>query len=162
MIRFALLCAQDHGFEAWFKDGQAFERQAQAGDVACPICGDRAVRKAMMAPAVVRRSSGGSRARAEPSPSPPPSPEQAPPAPQAMPDHVKAAAMVAMLRQVRDHVEKNFENVGDRFPEEARRIHHGEARTRDIFGRATPEEARELHEEGIPVSPLPDPPKLDG
>ena len=156
MIRFALRCGQDHGFEAWFKDGQTFERQAEAGDVACPVCGDRAVRKAMMAPAVVR---SGSRSRAEPTQAP----EQVPaPVPQATPDHVKAAVMVAMLRQVREHVEKNFENVGERFPEEARRMHHGETRTRDIFGQATLEEARELHEEGIPVRPLPDLPKLDG
>ena len=83
-------------------------------------------------------------------------------APQATPDHVKAAMMVAMLRQVRAHVEKNFENVGDRFPDEARRIHHGEAEARDIFGQATLEEARELHDEGIPVRPLPEVPELDG
>ena len=70
--------------------------------------------------------------------------------------------MVGMLRKMREHVEKNFENVGDRFPEEARRIHYGEAEEREIYGQATPEEAKELHDEGVPVRPLPDLPKLDG
>ena len=78
-----------------------------------------------------------------------------------MPDHVKAAMMVAMLRQVRRHVEQNFENVGDRFPEEARRIHYGEAEEREIFGQASLEEAQDLHDEGIAVRALPDLPELD-
>ena len=69
--------------------------------------------------------------------------------------------MLALLRKVRAHVEANFENVGERFPEEARRIHYGEAEEREIFGRATPEEAKALHEEGIAVRPLPELPKLD-
>jgi hypothetical protein len=160
MIRFALHCGRDHSFEGWFKDGQTFERQAGEGDIACPVCGDRSVRKAMMAPAVVRSSP---RTAAPAAPAPRPAPEQPPMLPpREAPDHVKAAMMVAMLRQVRAHVEKNFENVGDRFPDEARRIHHGEAEARDIFGQATLEEARELHEEGIPVRPLPEVPELDG
>jgi hypothetical protein len=163
MIRFALHCGQDHSFEGWFRDGRSFERQAGEGDIACPVCGDRSVRKAMMAPAVVRSS--GSRAAAAETAAPRPAPEQIPtpaPMPREAPDHVKAAMAVAMLRQVRAHVEKNFENVGDRFPDEARRIHHGEAEARDIFGQATLEEARELHDEGIPVRPLPEVPELDG
>jgi hypothetical protein len=166
MIRFALHCGRDHSFEGWFKDGETFERQAREGDIACPVCGDRSARKAMMAPAVVRsrpRAAAGAPALRQ-APEQPSAPEQ-PPAKvprEAPPDHVKAAMMVAMLRQVRAHVEKNFENVGDRFPDEARRIHHGEAEARDIFGQATLEEARELHEEGIPVRPLPEVPELDG
>ena len=77
-------------------------------------------------------------------------------------EQVKAAMMVGMLRKMREHVEKNFENVGERFPEEARRIHYGEADEREIYGKATPEEAKELAEEGVPVRPLPDLPELDG
>jgi hypothetical protein len=162
MICFALHCGQDHSFEGWFKDGETFDRQAGEGNVACPVCGDRSVRKAMMAPAVVRSSGSRTVAAAEPA-APRPAPGQLPvPVPREAPDQVKAAMMVAMLRQVRAHVEKNFENVGDRFPDEARRIHHGEAEARDIFGQATSEEARELHEEGIPVRPLPEVPELDG
>jgi hypothetical protein len=157
MIRFALHCGQDHSFEGWFKDGQAFERQAGDGDIACPVCGDRAVRKAVMAPAVVR-----SGARVPAAPPQPPDRLPAPVPQQQPPEHVKAAMMVAMARQVREHVEKNFDNVGEHFPEEARRIHYGEAEERGIFGKATPDEAKELHEEGIQVRPLPELPKLDG
>lgn len=141
MIRFTLNCSRDHAFEGWFKDGATFERQAEARGITCPICGDDAIRKAVMAPAVAR-----STAR-EPAPG-----EAA----------ARRAALIAALRQVRAHVEQNFENVGERFAEEARRIHYGEAETRDIFGQATLAEAKELHEEGIPVRPLPEPPKLDG
>lgn len=155
MIRFALHCAHDHDFEGWFRDGAAFERQAAEGAISCPTCGDSVVRKAMMAPAVVR-----SVARV----AAPPMPEAVPaaPTPAAMPEHVKAAMMVAMLRQVRRHVEQNFENVGERFPEEARRMHYGEIEEREIFGQATPDEARDLQDEGIPVRVLPDLPELDG
>lgn len=140
MIRFALHCAQDHEFEGWFKSGESFDQQAAANDISCPICGGTQVRKAVMAPAIAR--SGGRDGL---------SPEQ-----------VKVAMMLHMLKQVREHVEKNFDNVGDRFAEEARRIHYGEAEARDIFGQATLDEAKELLEEGIEVRPLPDLPKLDG
>lgn len=150
MICFSLLCANEHGFEGWFRDGATFERQAADGSIACPSCGDTAVRKALMAPAVVRSSSRAVTA-----------PESAKP-PADMPDHVKAAMMVAMLRKLREHVEKNFENVGERFPEEARRIHYGDAEEREIYGQASPDEAKELVEEGIAVRLLPDVPELDG
>ena len=148
MIGFALNCARDHAFEGWFKDGGTFERQAAEGDITCPICGDTAIRKAMMAPAIVR-----STARSGPAPVAAPVPA---------PDQVKAAMFMAMLRKVREHVEKNFDNVGEKFPEEVRRIHHGEAEARDIYGQATIEEATELLEEGVTVRPLPELPKLDG
>jgi hypothetical protein len=151
MICFSLHCGNDHTFEGWFRDGAAYEQQARGGDIACPTCGDRSVRKAMMAPAVVRSGARGSAPVQE---------QSAPPAP--APDEVKAAFAVAMLRQLRAHVVENFENVGARFPEEARRIHYGDSEEREIYGRATLEEARELVEEGISVRPLPDVPELDG
>lgn len=149
MIRFALNCGKDHAFEGWFKSGDAFAEQAESGQIACPACGDRGVRKAVMAPAVVR-----STARAEPVPSAPPA--------ELTPQQAQAAKMIAVLRKVREHVEANFDNVGERFPEEVRRIHHGEAEARDVFGQASVEEAKELIEEGIPIQPLPELPKLDG
>lgn len=136
MIRFTLSCTRTHEFEGWFKNGATFERQTEEGAVACPVCGSTEVKKAIMAPAVTR----GGEAR----------------------DAARAAALLQTLRQVREHVEKNFENVGGRFAEEARRIHYGEAEPRDIVGQATPAEARELREEGIKVQPLPELPKLDG
>lgn len=149
MICFSLVCGNDHGFEGWFRDGVTFDRQASEGAIACPECGDHAVRKAMMAPAVVR---SGSRAR-----------EVAEPAARlaAMPDEAKAAIMIAMVRKMREHVETHFENVGERFPDEARRIHYGDAAEREIYGKASLEEARELVEEGIGVHLLPDVPDLD-
>ena len=88
--------------------------------------------------------------------------ESAAPVAAPAPDEARAATMLAVLRQVRAFVEENFENVGERFPEEARRIHRGETEERDIFGRASLKEAKELLEEGIAVHPLPDLPKLDG
>lgn len=156
MIRFALHCAHDHDFEGWFRDGVAFERQAADGAISCPICGDSVVRKAMMAPAVVRSATRVTAPQQSDA-----VPTAPPPTPAAIPDQVKAAMMVAMLRQVRRHVEQNFENVGERFPEEARRMHYGEVEEREIFGRATPEEARDLQDEGIQVRALPDLPELD-
>lgn len=152
MICFSLNCANGHNFEGWFRDGATYERQAHDGDVSCPTCGDRAVRKALMAPAVVRSAS---REAAPPPPSA--APVSTPP-----PDQVKTAFAVAMLRQLRAHVEANFENVGDRFPEEVRRIHYGESEEREIYGQASLEDAKELVEEGIPIRPLPDLPELDG
>lgn len=142
MIRFVLLCGRDHEFEGWFKSNAAFEEQVAASQVGCPACGDTAVRKAVMAPAVAR---AGERlpAAVDAAPVGPPSPRE-------------------MLRKLREHVEKNFDHVGDRFAEEARRIHHGETERRDIWGRASLAEAKELHDEGITVRPLPEPPKLDG
>lgn len=151
MICFSLHCANDHTFEGWFRDGASYDRQAQAGDIACPTCGDRSVRKAMMAPAVVRGSRAPATAQEQPAPAAPP-----------VPDPAKAAIAMAMLRQLRAHVVANFEDVGTRFPEEARRIHYGESEEREIYGRATLEEAKELLEEGISVRPLPDVPELDG
>ena len=74
----------------------------------------------------------------------------------------KAATMMALLRKVREHVERNFEDVGERFPDEVRRMHRQEAERRDVYGKATLEEAQDLLEEGIPVRPLPELPKLDG
>ncbi|MGD9510584.1 MAG: DUF1178 family protein [Geminicoccaceae bacterium] len=153
MICFTLHCGNEHTFEGWFRDGAAYERQVLEGDVSCPTCGDRSVRKAMMAPAVVR---SGSR-----DPVPAPAPETSTPvAP--MPDEVKAAFAMALMRRLRAHVVEYFETVGERFPEEARRIHYGDAEEREIYGRATLDEAKELVEEGISVRPLPDVPELDG
>lgn len=140
MIRFTLACSQEHEFEGWFRDNETFDRQAAARQVSCPICGDAEVRKAIMAPAVSRSREAGP----------------------SVTDQAKMALMLHMARKVREHVEKNFEPVGDRFAEEARRIHYGEAERRDIWGSATLADAKALNEEGIAVRPLPPLPELDG
>lgn len=138
MIRFTLACSAGHEFEGWFKSNQAFDEQRAAGGLACPVCGDGEVDKAIMAPAVAR---SGAAER---------------PPPEAI------ARFLAMARALREHVEQHFEHVGARFPEEARRIHLGEAEARDIYGEATREQVEELLEDGIEVRPLPWIPKLDG
>jgi hypothetical protein len=129
MIHFALRCAADHQFEGWFRDGGAFESQAAAGEITCPHCGDSRVEKAVMAPRLARTSAAEKR-----------------------PDPVK---LKAALRALRKHVETNFEHVGARFAEEARKIHSGEADARNIYGEATPEEARALSDEGIEFGRIP-------
>jgi len=133
MILFELRCAQHHHFEAWFRDGAAYESQAAAGAISCPVCGDSAVSKAPMAPRLVH-------SRGEP----------APPDPDRVAGEVRRALLL-----IKKQVEENCDYVGDRFPEEARRIHYGEAEIRPIYGEATRDEARDLTEEGVAVCPLP-------
>lgn len=137
MIRYALLCEFDHPFEAWFGASSDFDDQAGRGLVECPFCGSRAVRKAIMAPAVhgTRSSSGA----------PEPSPDA-------------RTLFMEAARKVREHVEENFDYVGDAFAREARAIHAGESESRGIYGEAKPEEVRALKEDGIAVAPLPAPP----
>ena len=148
MIHYELVCAAGHHFEGWFADSAAFDRQQEQGLLECPLCGSRDVRKALMAPAVLR-SRGGDQ-------TPPPNGQVAMAA-----DRERFAALLRTLRAIKKHVEEHFENVGERFPEEARRIHYGETEPRDIWGQATREEVRELLDEGITVLPLPHLPDHD-
>ena len=141
MILFDLVCARRHRFEAWFRDGATFDEQAGRGEVGCPVCGDSSVRKAPTAPRLV---SG----RGEPAVS---ARGEAPAAGSG--DEERAAG----LKELRRHIESHFDYVGERFSEEARRIHYGEAERRGIRGEATPEERESLHDEGIEVVALPVP-----
>ncbi len=133
MIVYDLKCAEGHQFEAWFRDSAAYEAQVEANDVTCPICGSAKVQKALMAPNL---------ARGEPKT----------PAPQA---DERAVQMRQALSELRNQVESNCDYVGPRFPEEARRIHYGEADPRGIYGESTAEEADALKEEGVQVHRLP-------
>ena len=134
MILFDLRCGGDHIFEAWFRDSETYDAQAKASEISCPVCGDTAVAKALMTPNVATSSSE------------PTSTEQ-------------AAQVMRYLSAVRDHVEKTHDNVGDKFPEEVRKIHYGETEKRNIYGNATADDARELDEEGIEFGVLPAPAK---
>ena len=134
MIRYALLCDRDHGFEAWFSNSAAYDEQAARGLVECPFCASKAVRKAIMAPAV-----HGARKAA---PATDPAPEM-------------QSMMMEAMAKVREHVEDNFDYVGDAFAREARAIHEGAAEHRGIYGEATPAEVKALKEDGVPVAPLP-------
>jgi len=138
MIVFALKCASEHTFEAWFQDSKAYERQRKRKDIACPVCGDCAIEKALMAPAVAR--SRESRVADE---------------------RAIAKAALEQLSALRKHVEQNCDYVGPAFAEEARKIHHGEVEKREIYGEATAEEAKELSEEGVEFARIPWGPRLD-
>ena len=137
MIKYALGCAEGHAFESWFPDSAAYEKQRKRGFVACPECGSTEVDKAIMAPAVV----GGERAAGESGP-------------EIVVDDRRRQTRELMLR-MRRQIEANTEDVGAKFPQEARAIHLGEAPERAIRGRASLEEARSLVEDGVSVMPLP-------
>lgn len=162
MIKYRLVCAHDHTFDAWFRDSAAYDALAEAGSVQCPTCGTVEVSKALMAPNLARRKGADDRPARPPeaeTPAESPAAEAtaAVPAVTAAPDKrtVVAAAMGQALRQLRAVVEQNCDNVGDRFAEEARKIHYGEAKPRGIYGETTPEETRELEEEGVEFHTLP-------
>lgn len=128
MILFHLLCGHEHEFEGWFRNGAAFDEQLAAGELVCPMCSDRSVRKAPMAPGVI---TGEGRAKRE------------------------ADALRDSLVALRRVVEENCDYVGERFPEEARRIHYGEAEERPIYGQTSLDEARALCAEGVDVMLIP-------
>lgn len=136
MIKYELKCAKEHVFEAWFYNSSAYDRQAASGKVVCPDCGSKKVTKAPMAPRIAR--SKGERSRDE-----------------AKMVQAEQAELRRKLVELREHVEKNADYVGDKFPEEARKIHYGETDKRNIYGEATPEEARDLADEGVEVAAIP-------
>ncbi len=149
MIRYALACEKGHTFESWFADSAAYDKQAKRGLVACPHCGSANVEKAIMAP----RISGAKKraAAAEPRAEAPAAPEKTPVA-MLSPQEKEVRAK---LKELRDQLTKNADHVGPQFPEEARKMHYGEAAHRSIYGEASPEEAKALAEEGIEFHPLP-------
>ena len=161
MIRYALNCDQGHNFESWFASSSAFDKQAKRGLVTCPMCGSAKVEKAIMAPNLAAKlgDSGTADPRPPmPTPATPPPPLQPGPMPPKTPVAMVSAAERELrhkLKELRDHITKNAHYVGPRFPEEARKIHYGEAEHRSIYGEASPEEAKQLHEEGIEFHPLP-------
>jgi hypothetical protein len=162
MIHYQLQCAQGHGFDGWFPDSAAFDKQAKLGLVGCPVCAGTQVTRALMAPAL--RSRKQAPPPAEPAP-PPAAPAAAPPAPggpvaiagDRMPDHVRA-----VLQRLRAEVERTCDYVGAQFADEALRIHRGEADARGIYGETTPEQAEALAEEGVDISRIPWVSRADG
>lgn len=135
MIRYSLTCDNAHEFEGWFSEGADFDRQVATGFLTCPVCHSAAVSKLLMAPSV-------STARKK--------------------DEIQTLAMDAMRREALEKlkeavaaVKANSEDVGKQFPEEARKIHYGEADARGIIGQATFDEAQALLEEGIEIAAIP-------
>jgi hypothetical protein len=152
MIRYNLRCERGHAFESWFQSSSAYETQEKRRLVNCPACGSAKVERAIMSPQIV---SGKKRDRAAPAaPVPAASTEVAAPAstPLMM---AQERELRVKLRELRDHIVKNADNVGERFPNEARKMHYGDIEHRPIYGEASPDEARSLIDEGVEVSPLP-------
>jgi hypothetical protein len=159
MIRYSLRCERDHAFESWFQDSSAYDSQVRRKLVSCPVCGSAKVEKAIMAPRIVSKK-GRERKETivEANPAPAPAPAEAP----ATPGQASTSLMMAQerelrvkLKELRDHIVKNADNVGEKFPNEARKMHYGEIEHRPIYGEASPDEARALIDEGVEVSPLP-------
>ncbi|MDP6473466.1 MAG: DUF1178 family protein [Alphaproteobacteria bacterium] len=159
MIVFDLKCRQEHVFEAWFADSGACESQLAGAEVECPICGDTKVEKAPMAPNI---AAGTGRGRGRGSTAMTAKKTGAPPAMASdAPSPAEVGEAIKTLRKMRDVVEKNFDNVGEDFAEEARKIHHGEVEKRNIYGDTSKREAKELREEGIEISQMPWLPRHD-
>lgn len=150
MIRYVLRCEKDHEFESWFRSSTDYDTLAAAKGVACAICGSTRIAKAPMAPSIGR--AGKDKGAAPPPPAP---------ATEPAPDKVRLAAdprqraMIAAMRELRKKITENADYVGDRFAEEARKIHYQEAEPRGIYGEASREEAEQLAEEGVEFAPLP-------
>lgn len=131
MIRYSLACVGEHEFEAWFSNSAAYDAQRRKKQVECPVCGSHNVRKQIMAPAV-----RGTKRKSRETPE-------------------AEAARVA--GEVRRRIAETHDYVGDRFADEARSMYYGEVEHRPVWGEVTPDDARELIEEGVPAMPLPRP-----
>jgi hypothetical protein len=151
MIRYTLRCERDHAFESWFQNSSAYDSQTRRKLVTCPVCNSSKVEKAIMAPRIVSKKG---RDKAAPSPAPV-APAEAPAAESTPLLMAQERELRAKLKELRDHIVKNADNVGERFPNEARKMHYGDIEHRPIYGEASPDEARALIDEGVEVSPLP-------
>lgn len=134
MIRFSLVCEREHDFEGWFRSNDDFDKQKKRGFVECPACGSHKVEKALMAPAVSTSRKQEKMALA-------------------MGEQQRQA--MTQLKALADKMRENSDYVGDKFAEEARKIHFGEADARGIYGEATLEEAQSLAEDGVEFMPIP-------
>ncbi|MFT8563084.1 MAG: DUF1178 family protein [Acetobacter orientalis] len=145
MICYRLVCVHEHSFEGWYKDSATFARLQENGLLSCPDCGTSDVKQALMAPAIAK-----GRSAQAPTKEVVPAPQETPTQGSNVPDKVMVA-----FQKMRQAVEQNCENMGDRFATEAVRIHHGEAPKRGIYGNATERERTMLREEGVDVVAVP-------
>ena len=134
MIRFSLCCEHDHDFDGWFRDNADFDKQKKRGLVSCPVCNSPKVEKALMAPSV---QTARKRDKV------------------ALSMNAEQKQLMGKLKELTDKMKQNADYVGDKFPEEARKIHFGETDPRGIYGEASPSEVQELEEEGVPCYPIP-------
>ncbi len=155
MILYQLRCADEHSFEAWFRNSDSYDKQVASGDVECPYCGSKDISKAPMAPNIAPSKAGESE---------PPAP--APAVSEADIDAISdqraqevAQQILDAVGRIRDYAEENFEDVGEDFASEARKIHYGDAEERGIYGQASDEDAQDLEDEGIDFVRLPGTPR---
>ncbi|MDO8973804.1 MAG: DUF1178 family protein [Reyranella sp.] len=156
MILYRLRCADGHEFDSWFKDSKTYERQEKKSLIGCAVCGSAKVERALMAPRIGKKGKDSTlpavveAPAAETTSAPSPEQQQIAALARQMPKELREA-----LLAVRAEVEKNCEPVGDKFAEEARKIHYGESDKRGIYGQTSEEEAEALAEEGIEFGRLP-------
>ena len=153
MIRYSLHCDRGHTFESWFQSSSAYESQEKRKLVNCPLCGSAKVERAIMAPRIVGKKGRNSQSNDAAVPAQPAEVTAAGSTPLLM---AQERELRAKLKELRDHIVKNADNVGERFPNEARKMHYGDIEHRPIYGEASPDEARSLIDEGVEVSPLPE------
>jgi hypothetical protein len=151
MIRYALNCDKGHDFESWFQNSTAYDKQAKRGLVTCPHCGSAKVEKAIMAPRLASSKKRKVSPEAPASVAAAPASDKTPVAMISPQEH----ELRAKLKELREHLTKNADNVGAKFPDEARKMHYGEIEHRSIYGEASPKDAKDLAEEGIEFHPLP-------
>lgn len=135
MIKFSLSCEKDHSFDGWFSSSEDYEKQLKRGLVTCPQCHSPKVGKTLMAPSVSTSRKKESMAVTS--------------------INEAQRAVLAEMKQLRDKVVENSEDVGKQFPEEARKIHYGETDARAIYGEATRDDVESLLDEGVEIVPLP-------
>ncbi|WP_291689117.1 DUF1178 family protein [Bradyrhizobium sp.] len=152
MIHYNLRCERGHAFESWFQSSAAYESQEKRKLVNCPVCGSAKVERAIMAPQIVGKK-GRESAEAVPVALPVPAEATTPTATPLL--MAQERELRAKLKELREHIVKNADNVGERFPNEARKMHYGDIEHRPIYGEASPEEARALIDEGVEVTPMP-------
>ena len=135
MIRYDLICEDEHFFESWFKDSKSYQKQLEANEIACPKCNNSNISKSLMAPGIPKKTNtknGNVIANSS------------------------SSSINNAIRKIRDEIKKNSEYVGDQFPEEARKIHYNEAEMRSIYGKASKKEITELVDEGIDIIQIPE------
>ncbi len=158
MIHYNLRCKKGHAFESWFQSSSAYETQEKRRLVSCPVCGSTDVERAIMAPRIARKK-GREQAPSEqllaPASAPAATAEVTSPSPSTPLMMTQERELRAKLKELRDHIVKNADNVGELFPNEARKMHYGDIEHRPIYGEASPDEAKALIDEGVEVMPLP-------
>ncbi|WP_341760117.1 DUF1178 family protein [Candidatus Endowatersipora endosymbiont of Watersipora subatra] len=135
MIRFSLTCALDHISDGWFSSSEDFEKQKSLGLIACPICNSINIEKSLMTPQVSKSSNHKTQSLSL--------------------EHSVRKELISHMRKIRDKITENADYVGDKFPEEARKIHYGESEERSIYGQVGKEDAETLIKEGVHIMPLP-------